>query len=86
MSRQHHYLKCETYYFQEAERGVKSFEVRLNDRGYRVGDMVYLQESVNGKLTGRELQGKEILFVLESTWNGIEKGYCVFQLEERTGQ
>ena len=28
MSRQHHYLKCETEYYQAVEKGIKTFEVR----------------------------------------------------------
>lgn len=35
-----HYLKTDTEYFQAHIRGKKSFEIRLNDRDYQVGDLV----------------------------------------------
>lgn len=78
MSRQHHYLKCETEYFQEIERGKKKFELRINDRNFKVGDMVYLQETVNGVHTGRELPSVEIQYVLYGGKYGLPEGYCIF--------
>ena len=80
MSRKHHYLKTETEYFQAQESGQKTFEVRRNDRDYKVGDMVVLDETVNGIKTGRTLPGKEIIYILYGGNYGIEKGYCVLQL------
>lgn len=80
MSRQHHYLKTETEYYQLQEEGIKTFEVRKNDRDYKRGDMVYLKEVVNGVETGRTLPQKEIVYVLHGGQYGIEKGYCVLQL------
>jgi hypothetical protein len=79
--RKHHYLKCETGYFQAIEKGLKTFEVRKNDRDFQVYDMVYLKESVNGLETGRELPVKEITYILYGGIYGIEKGYCVLQLK-----
>lgn len=39
-----HKLKCATSYFRAIERGEKTFEVRLNDRGFSVGDILELVE------------------------------------------
>ena len=50
--RKHHYIQCETQYYQEIERGFKRFELRLNDRGYEKGDLVYLEEVANGVQPG----------------------------------
>ena len=80
MRKEHHYLKCETYYYQETERNAKLFEVRKNDRNYKVGDMVVLKEVVNGTPTGRSLSPREILFVLNGGQYGLDKDYCVLQL------
>lgn len=65
MPTQHHTLKTETAYYQAVESGIKTFELRKNDRGFRVGDMVTLVEVVNGIPTGRELDSFEISYVLE---------------------
>ena len=39
-----HELKCEDTYFQEIIAGTKPFEVRKNDRGFSVGDILALNE------------------------------------------
>ncbi len=82
MNRQHHYLKIETGYYQAHENGTKTFEIRLNDRDYKLFDMVYLKEVVNGIPTGRELKGKKITYILRGGQYGLEDGYCILQLGE----
>ena len=66
-------------YFQEIESGRKDFELRKNDRDYRVGDLVFLEESVNGIKTGRMIGGLRIKYVLRDCkeW-GLLGGYCIF--------
>lgn len=78
MSRQHHHLKCETEYYQGVERGEKRFEVRINDRNYKVGDMIYLNETVRGEATGRHLPPLEIRYILEGGKYGLDENYCIF--------
>ena len=39
-----HQLKCESKFFQDIVAGVKTYEVRLNDRNYAVGDYLALNE------------------------------------------
>jgi len=80
MSRQHIYLKTETQCYQDMERGLKTFEVRKNDRDYKVGDILYLQETVNGVFTGRETSGMEVIYILPGGQFGIDPDYCVMQL------
>ena len=81
MSRQHHYLKCETEYYQAIEKKLKNFELRKNDRDYKIYDMIHLQESVNGVRTGRELEPKEIIYILHGGKYGLKDGYCILQLK-----
>ena len=77
MSRQHHYLKTETQYYQDIERGKKKFEIRKNDRNFEVGDMLHLEESVNGVKTGRILPPLEIQYILFGGIYGLKQGYCI---------
>lgn len=78
MSRQHHYLKTETEYYQAVERGEKKFELRKNDRDFKKHDMLYLEEVVNGVKTGRSLPPVEIQYVLKDcTKYGLCDGYCI---------
>ena len=76
--RQHHYLKCETEYYQAVEAGDKKFEIRLNDRNFKKYDMVFLKETVKGVETGRVLPPKEIKYILYGPIHGLMQDYCIF--------
>lgn len=73
-----HKLKTVQPYFERCWLQSKRFEVRKNDRDFREGDTVYLQEYDSEKETysGKELRCT-ILYVL-SDFPAIEKGYVVF--------
>jgi len=43
---QHHILKCWPGPFAAVLDGSKRFEYRVDDRGYRVGDILHLREYV----------------------------------------
>lgn len=81
MPRKHHYLKTETEYYQAVEKGAKTFEVRKNDRDFKIFDMVILHEVVNGVPTGRTLDPMEIIYILPGGIYGIAPDYCVMQLK-----
>lgn len=80
MSRQHHYLKTETEYYEAVKNGNKSFELRKNDRGFQVGDIVSLVEVINGKPTCEQRHPMEIIYILHGGKFGLKKGYCILQL------
>jgi len=81
MSRQHHDLKTETEYYQAVEAGIKTFELRVNDRNFQVGDMVRLVEVVSGVPTGRKIPPKEIIYILRGGKFGLPETHCILQLE-----
>lgn len=74
----HHYLKIVQPHFNNVASGLKTFEVRKNDRDFQVGDRVVLEEYVplRRAYTGERVT-VEITIILESI-NGIEDDYCVF--------
>jgi hypothetical protein len=39
-----HYLKTWPHYFKEVVDGIKTFEIRKNDRDFRIGDVIILRE------------------------------------------
>lgn len=82
MSRNHHYLKTETEYYQAVENGIKTFELRKNDRDYQIGDIIHLIEIVGGITSGRQLSPKEITYIFRdfNTIDGLKSGYCILQL------
>lgn len=47
-----HHLKILPEYFEAVVSGDKCFEIRKNDRGYKVGDILRLNEYEDGKYTG----------------------------------
>lgn len=51
-----HELKTWPRFFDEIKSGAKTFEIRENDRGYAVGDLLHLREYDPGKqqFSGRE--------------------------------
>jgi hypothetical protein len=78
-----HTLKTWPVYFKAIVDGVKTFECRKNDRDFKVGDCLVLQEFNNDSLsyTG-EMVMKEITYILHGGSFGIEQGYVVLGLGE----
>ena len=76
-----HKLKTYPQYFQQTWNGNKLFEARLNDRNYKIGDIVILKEWDNIKYSGREIEGK-IKYILDDKFIGLTEGYVVFSFEE----
>ncbi len=77
-----HELKCWPEYFAAILSGEKTFELRKDDRGFRVGDVLWLREwrrlrivdgRAEGEYTTRELR-RTITYVLSGL--GLEAG-CV---------
>lgn len=80
-----HELKCWPDFYPEIANGSKPFELRRNDRHYRVGDKLRICEwdDKKGVHTGREVT-KTISYVLEGVGpgaipplHGLLKGYCI---------
>ena len=65
MGRQHHNLKILPKYYMAVEKGIKTFEIRFNDRNFKVGDILHLQEFCGGEYTGRELS-KEVCYMIDN--------------------
>ncbi|MEM5592885.1 DUF3850 domain-containing protein [Niallia circulans] len=59
-----HFLKIQPQYFEEVRNGNKSFEIRKNDRDFKVGDTLYLQEynPLEQEYTG-EVVKREITYI-----------------------
>jgi hypothetical protein len=76
-----HYLKCWPEYFQAVKSGAKPFEIRENDRDYKVGDVLILKEWHMGmqKYTGDE---EERTISYMTTYNQ-KSGYVVLGLSNQ---
>lgn len=70
-----HSIRLAKTYFNDVASGKKSFELRKNDREYKVGDILEMLEFADGKNTGRIIQA-EVVYMLEG-YTGLEEGYCI---------
>jgi len=77
-----HELKTWPEDFEAIWSGKKNFEVRVNDRHFKVGDGLRLREWHPGYkiYTGREYI-KKITYMLQGSF-GLPDGLCVMQLGE----
>lgn len=74
-----HEIKSWPRYFEGVWEGTKPFEVRKNDRDYRVGDRILQREWTpeTERYTGREVLS-DVTYVLDdSASGGLTKGYVV---------
>ncbi|RDY30330.1 DUF3850 domain-containing protein [Lachnotalea glycerini] len=78
-----HYIKCSAMFFEDAAAGRKNFELRINDRDYRVGDILHMTEHKDGHNTGRFIE-QEIIYMLEE-FNGLKEDYCILGTKSITG-
>lgn len=77
-----HRLKTLQSYFTEVWNGVKTFEVRNNDRDFQVGDNLVLVEyepSPDITIDSRQL-GCTVRYVLPGGRFGIDPGYVVMAI------
>lgn len=77
-----HSLKIWPEYFKAVKKLTKLYELRYDDRGYRVGDILVLQEWNPKKedYTGNELERK-IGHILTGGQFGLEEGYVVLSFD-----
>jgi hypothetical protein len=74
-----HDLKTWPTFFQAILDGSKTFELRLDDRGYQVGDVLHLREFDNNRqlYSGRWIRRLVSYKMGSASFSGIEKGYCI---------
>ena len=70
-----HNLKIKPQYFKDVVSGIKTFEVRKNDRNFKVGDLMVLETYDNEKFTG-DFVNTEITYILDDP-KYCKKGYVI---------
>lgn len=76
----HHDIKCHPLHFLPSAEGRKQFEIRKNDRNYKVGDTVTMHEyeyDHGDKWTGRIVSGR-IVYLDDFAQ---QPGFVVFGVE-----
>lgn len=75
-----HELKIIPKWFTLVSKGIKNFEIRKNDRDYKIGDTLILKEWEKGRYTGREIKREvEYVFYGDGSY-GLAEGYCILGL------
>ena len=78
-----HELKIYKEYADAIINGEKTFEIRLNDRRYKVGDIIKFTQVSDGRpILNHPITKKEykITYMLEG-W-GLKDNWCVFSIKE----
>ena len=78
-----HKLKCWPAVFKSMVNGEKTFEYRKNDRDYKLGDTLLLQEyntDIN-EYSGKELSVK-VTYIIYGGQFGIPEGYCIMGVQD----
>lgn len=71
-----HILKIDSPYYKDVEKEFKTFEVRKNDRNFKVGDYIILCENDKDQYTGRVYTGK-IKYILDDP-DYVKDGFVIF--------
>jgi hypothetical protein len=79
-----HTLKTLPDYFRAVESGEKTFEIRKNDRDFKVGDILVLEEWTGADFTGRKIS-REVTYLLPGDQFGIADGYCIMGIRRLGG-
>ena len=76
-----HLLKLADKYWESVENGLKTFEVRYNDRDFKVGDHVKFR-----RVNSEEEMGLTFIITYllthEDFPQGIPEGWCVFAIDK----
>lgn len=77
-----HQLKCHPHFFAAIAAGKKTFEIRRNDRDYRVGDVLDLREfDPTFGNTGRRLSGLDVVYIMTAEdFPAIMPGFVIMGL------
>lgn len=71
-----HKLKTVEPFFFDIHRGLKTFEIRKDDRPFSAGDILHLQKWP--ELGGAEIQEVEVIYIMRDAPDfGLMPGYCL---------
>lgn len=76
-----HLLKTIDPYFYMVETGIKKFEIRNDDRVFKLGDVLVLARWHEGRFTGERLY-RRVSYIFTGGQFGLEAGYVVMGIEK----
>ena len=78
-----HTLKIQCKYLMEILYEGKSFEIRKDDRGYKVGDIIHFVDPDGKEFTGfwRRISFRINYILRDVPQYGLDKDYCILAIE-----
>lgn len=78
-----HRIKINIKWYDAVKNGIKTFEVRKNDRDYKVGDTITFKvvDGQFAKIPDNELYAITYILAHEDFPDGIKEGYVVMSLK-----
>lgn len=73
----HHILKTDRMPLNAVISGIKTHEVRVNDRGYKVGDLLYLRDSAYPDYPEIVV---EVTYITDGGSYGLPDNLCVMSI------
>lgn len=75
-----HKIKIKYKYYRDVLNGDKTFEIRKNDRDYKVGDIIQFVPVADDSdmIIPHNPNEYKITYVFHGGEYGLEEGYCVF--------
>ena len=81
-----HDLKVWPEYFVDIVSGLKMFEIRRNDRGFKVHDVLRFREwDPTTKSYSMRAVDRVVIYIFEGGTFGVEHGYCVMGIAAQKG-
>ena len=80
-----HYLKIKPEYYKDVECGLKTFELRKNDRNFQVGDILMLIKlDDEGNETDQVTRVKVTYILKDCPQYGLKDGYAILGIAEES--
>ena len=78
-----HYLKIKPEYDKDVQCGLKTFELRKNDRDFQVGDILMLIKlDGKGNETDQVIRKKVTYILKDCPQYGLKEGYAILGIGE----
>lgn len=78
-----HYLKIKEEYYRDVMIGLKTFELRKNDRNFQVGDILMLIKLDDKGNETDQIIKKKVKYVLKDcSQYGLKDGYAILGIGE----
>lgn len=77
-----HVIKCWPEFYEKLLTKEKPFELRKNDRDYKVGDLLRVREVRHSYCYTGRYSFYRITYVLKGPWGGLGEGWAILGIKK----